>query len=61
MTYNQAQPLQINFTRTSTDFAGPMYLRDTLAQYASTSKAYEYICLFTCCSTQAIHLEMIID
>ena len=47
------------FTYTGIDFAGPMYLREASAQDASTSKAY--ICLFTCCSTRAIHLEMSTD
>ena len=47
------------FTYTGIDFAGPMYLREASAQDASTSKAY--ICLFICCSTRAIHLEMSTD
>ena len=47
------------FTHTGIDFAGPMYLREVSAQDASTSKAY--ICLFTCGSTRAIHLEMSTD
>ena len=47
------------FTYTGIDFTGPMYLREALAQDANTSKAY--ICLFTCCSTRAIHLEMSTD
>ena len=47
------------FTHTGIDFAGPMYLCEASAQDGSTSK--DYICLFTCCSTRAIHLEMSTD
>ena len=44
------------YTHTSINFAAPMYLLEASALGASTSKTY--ICLFTCCATQAIYLEM---
>jgi hypothetical protein len=41
------------FTKTGIDFAGPLY--------ATTSLEHEkvYICLFTCPSTRAVHLEFV--
>ena len=47
------------FTHTSIDFASLMYVYDALAQGSSTLKAY--VCLFTCCSTRAVHLELCND
>ena len=44
------------FTHTGVDFAGPMYVHEAAAHCSDTSKAY--ICLFTCCSTRAVHLEL---
>ena len=43
------------FTHTGLDFAGPLYVRDSKDPVV-TSKVY--ICLFTCASTRAIHLEL---
>ena len=43
------------FTHTGLDFAGPLYVQDS-KNLVVTSKAY--ICLFTCASTRAIHLEL---
>ena len=40
------------FTHTGLDFPGPLMLRDGV-----NTKKY-YICLFTCMSTRAIHLEL---
>ena len=41
------------FTNTGMDFAGPTYVSNT----QPTQKAY--ICLFTCASTRAVHLELV--
>ena len=43
------------FTHTGLDFAGPLYVQDS-KNLVVTSKVY--ICLFTCASTRAIHLEL---
>ena len=43
------------FTYTAVDFAGPMYTRDKgLSQKV-------WLCLFTCCATRAVHLEIVLD
>ncbi|KAL5475814.1 hypothetical protein EMCRGX_G025680 [Ephydatia muelleri] len=44
----QAHP----FSSCGVDYAGPLYTRDT-------SKVW--ICLFTCCATRAVHLELVPD
>ena len=41
------------FSNTGINFAGPLYVRG-----AGSTKAKVYICLFTCASTRAIHLEL---
>ena len=43
------------FTYTGVDFAGPLYLKG-----ASTSPKV-WICLFTCCVTRAVHLDLVRD
>ena len=43
------------FTNTGIDFAGPLYVQNL----HSTDKWKVYVCLFTCASTRAIHLELI--
>ena len=43
------------FTYTGVDFAGPLYLKGDL----DVSKVW--ICLFTCCVTRAIHLDLVQD
>ena len=45
------------FTNTGTDFAGPVYYRSFTSREAFKS----YINIFTCASTRAIHLELIIS
>ena len=50
---NEAQP----FSYTGVDFAGPLYVRETIA---STSRK-AWICLYTCCVTRAVHLEVVPD
>ena len=45
------------FINTGVDFAGPLYVTDPKTK--ETSKTY--ICLFTCMSTRAIHLELVKD
>lgn len=49
---NEAPP----FAFTAVDFVGPVYLR---SKEAGSNKAW--ICLFTCCVTRAIHLELVLD
>ena len=44
------------FAHTGIDFAGPVYVRYMVTSNVSELKAY--ICLFTCASTRAIHLEL---
>ena len=41
------------FTHTGLDFAGPLYISS-----GSKTSTKSYICLFTCASTRAIHLEL---
>ena len=41
----------IPFAYIGVDYAGPLYLKDTGSK--------TWICLFTCCSTQAVHLELV--
>ena len=50
---NQAPP----FMYTAVDFAGPLYLKNK--EESSSNKVW--ICLFTCCVTRAIHLELVTD
>ena len=44
------------FTHTGVDYAGPLYIAE---KDGTTGKAY--ICLFTCVSTRALHLELTHD
>ena len=44
------------FTYTGVDFAGPIYTKDTIVTDKGENKAY--VCLFTCASTRAVHLEL---
>ena len=46
------------FSHTGVDFAGPLYVH-SLDESASSMKTY--ICLFTCASTRAVHLELVAD
>jgi len=41
------------FTHVGIDFAGPLYVKDK-----SLNQSKVYVCLFTCCSTRAVHLEL---
>ena len=50
---NEARP----FSYKGVDFAGPLYVRETIA---STSRKV-WICLYTCCVTRAVHLEVVPD
>ena len=45
------------FSVTGVDFAGPLYVRDTIA---STSRKV-WICLYTCCVSRAVHLDIVLD
>ena len=42
------------FTFTGVDYAGPLYIRSREANKT-------WICLFTCCVTRAVHLELVTD
>ena len=44
------------FAHTGINFAGPLYVR---TQGSEESEHKAYICLFTCASTRAIHLELV--
>ena len=50
---NEAPP----FTNAAVDFAGPLYIQN---QGVSNSNKV-WICLFTCCVTRAVHLELVLD
>ena len=49
---NEAPP----FTNSGVDFAGPLHVRMTTSDKC-TSKVW--ICLFTCCTTRAVHLDIV--
>jgi hypothetical protein len=42
---------------TAVDFAGPLYIKNK----GDSSSTKVWICLFTCCVTRAIHLELVAD
>ena len=48
------------FTFTGLDFAGPLYVRSEGEKVSSQSKETNkvFVCLFTCASTRAVHLEL---
>ncbi len=45
------------FQTTGVDFAGPLYVKTS--DGAGTSKVW--LCLYTCCSTRAVHLDLVTD
>ena len=47
-----------SFSYTAVDFAGPLYVR---GQTVANDSAKVWICLFTCCVSRAIHLELVLD
>jgi len=46
------------YTNTGIDFAGPLYVRDP---QAVNGEIKAYVCLFTCASTRAVHLELFLS
>ena len=44
------------FTNTGVDFTGPLYIK-----YPGGSQSKSWIVLYTCCVTQAIHLDLVCD
>ena len=44
------------FARTGVDFAGPLFVKTVFGKELQVTKGY--ICLFTCGSTRAIHIEL---
>ena len=47
---------EYSFQYTGVDFAGPLYVKEIYVTSSDLSKAY--ICLFTCATSRAIHLEL---
>lgn len=47
------------FTNVGMDFAGPFYLKEDKAKVRSKTKAY--VCLFSCMSSRAVHLELVMS
>jgi len=46
------------FTHTGIDFAGPLYVKSKVNSSDHEGETKSYICLFTCASTRAVHLEL---
>jgi len=46
------------FSNIGVDFAGPLYLKKS---QSNVTKYKVYVCLFTCVSTRALHLEIVRD
>ena len=46
------------FACTGVDFAGPLFIRMTKTSDCTTKA---WICLYTCCVTRAIHLDIVLD
>jgi len=46
------------FSTTGIDFAGPLYVKSLSLNVEQGDHVNAYICLFTCASTRAIHLEL---
>ena len=57
--YRPLPPFRMNeappFSYTGIDFAGPLYLKE------SSTSPKVWICLFTCCVTRAVHLDLVMD
>ena len=49
------------FTRVSVDFAGPVYAKPIFPKGTKSPVFKTYICLFTCASSRALHLELVPD
>ena len=49
------------FTFTGLDFAGLLYITSSKEVQSNESSQKAYICLYTCASTRAIHLELLRD
>ena len=47
------------FTYTGIDFAGPLYIKTTTTHPNASNKVW--ICLYMCCITRAIHLDLVSD
>ena len=46
------------FSSTGVDFAGPIFVR---MEKSSTCTSKTWICLYTCCITRAVHLDLVLD
>ena len=47
------------FSHTGMDFGGPMYMY--VKDPATSDRTKTWLCLFTCCSTRAMHLDLVPD
>ena len=46
------------FTHIGLDFAGPLYVKEARRSSQENESKKVYVCLFTCASTRAVHLEL---
>ena len=46
------------FTHIGLDFAGPLYVETKTSEDESDESQKVYVCLLTCASTRAVHLEL---
>ena len=46
------------FTHIGLDFAGPLYVKEARRSSQESDSNKVYVCLFTCASTRAVHLEL---
>ena len=46
------------FTHVGLDFAGPLFIENKSSEVEQNESKKVYICLFTCASTRAVHLEL---
>ena len=49
------------FTQVGVDFAGPVYAKPIFSKGTKSPVFKTYICLFTCASSRALHLELVPD
>jgi len=47
------------FSCTGVDMAGPLYIKDKGIN--TNNKVYVWMCLYTCCVTRAVHLDIVLQ